>query len=452
MTESEESAGFPHLIFKKHIFDPLRGYIGITEPELSIINNKLFQRTHHLRQLGPAHLVYPTATHTRFSHMLGAMHVMTEFCRNIRDYETDKLIFSDKEELQKLRIAALLHDIGHYPLSHILEQALYDIAEEEHLKGDFDHETFGRHIISQTSLSDTIKASGYDPAEIVKILTGEAQVEEDRKILYRFFLDSDLDVDRTDYLLRDSYFTGVGYGHVAAERLMNTITYSKDYGVVFKKTTEALENFFIGRYHMYQSVYFHKVLYGFEILVKYIYKMLYDENKIVYGPMQIFKLNDSQIQDFDDNYFYSKLVNYQGNNQYLRDMIRMFRERLPLAMSISSRNLMTASESDVNPLLKYLLQPHGIQKLRSEISSKSGVDEKWIFPVTVNYKKLLKDNPSKTKIAIKVVRNNNVIPLDQDTGSIIHILQKYSSLEARVYAKKDGSEKVEETIRKMFGG
>lgn len=450
MTESSQPVGFPLLRFEKHIFDPLHGYIGITEPEECIVNNMLFQRTHHLRQLGPAYLVYPTATHTRFSHMLGALNVMTEFCRNIRYYDKDELIFSDKEELQKLRIAALLHDVGHYPLSHILEEAMEIIAGEEKLKGYFKHEAFGQHIILKTGMRDTLNASGYKPAEIVEILTGQAKVDEDRKILYQFFLDSDLDVDKTDYLLRDSYFTGVGYGQVAADRLMNTITYSKDDGIVFKKTTEALENFLIGRVHMYQTVYFHKVVYGFELMVKHIYKMLYDENKEVYGPSQVFELEDSEIHAFDDNYFYSKLVNYKGNNEYLRDMIRMLRERHPLAMSISSRNLMTAKKTNKDALLEFLLQPNGADQLKREISAKSSVDEKWIFPERIPYKQLLNDKLSKTKIAIKVVRDKKVIPLDQDEGSIVHVLQQYRSMEARVYTKKDVTDKVEQATRQIL--
>lgn len=428
------------LKFKKYVYDAVHGYIGITEPELDIIDHKAFQRTHHLRQLGPAYLVYPTATQTRFSHLLGAMFVMTEFCNNIRYQGTTAPVITNADGLQKLRLAALLHDIGHYPLSHVVEYVM------ENEDPNACHEKFGQHIITKTGIADVLNKNSYKPAEIVEITTGLANKPSYAPVLYKFLLDSDLDVDRVDYLLRDSYYTGVGYGKIDAGRLLNTITYDSRHGVVFEKSTEALENFFLGRYHMHKSVYYHKVVTGFEILIELIYKQFLNE-KLVPNATEVFQLDDDGLYNYNDNLFFNEITSYNGDSTITREMIKMFLERKPLSSVFAELSL--AEKNDTASHHQFVVNTLSLSESQlGSIATDAGIPPEWIFPKTMEYKKLLNDDDS--RLAVHVIRDGKIIALSQDPRSMISILQDYNFNEPRIYTKRNYRTRVRDSITKLF--
>ncbi|MDE1860823.1 MAG: HD domain-containing protein, partial [Candidatus Micrarchaeota archaeon] len=194
-----------NLEFKKQINDNVHGYIGVTEQELRIIDNPVFQRLRHIRQLGATDLVFPGATHTRFSHSVGTMFVVDLYTKNvIKDEEVDR------DQLQKLRIAALLHDVGHYPLSHTAEALIVKrFRGKSHVENGID--------IIRAYFKDDLE--NYSAKEIIDLMSGK------NKDKYSMLISSALDADKSDYMLRDSYESGVSYGSIDLSSVLRIISF-----------------------------------------------------------------------------------------------------------------------------------------------------------------------------------------------------------------------------------
>lgn len=224
------------------IRDPIHGFIHRSTCEQKIIDTKLFQRLRGIKQLALASLVYPGALHTRFEHCIGAMHIAGRVAK--------KLGLPDEEHI--LRLAALLHDVGHGPFSHVSEDVLEAISGGKKI-----HEQLTARIISEhQELSGPL--SGDQREEIVGLLAGKRGDS-----ILKAILSGPLDVDKQDYLLRDSYFCGVKYGVYDLDRLLETLCVRRDKGDRFLAIKgdgiQALEQFVIARYHMTGQVYRHRV-------------------------------------------------------------------------------------------------------------------------------------------------------------------------------------------------
>ena len=195
---------------ERELRDPIHGFIYRSETEQKIIDTKIFQRLRGIRQLAMANLGYPGALHTRFEHSIGTMHIASRMAKQF-------LLDQDRERL--VRLAALLHDIGHGPFSHISEYALsnyYDKSKMGEIATEKIHEKITQQIIQEDeALSHLISDS--DREKIVKLLAGKG-ISLERQIV-----SGPLDADKQDYLLRDSYFCGVKYGVYDIERLINTL-------------------------------------------------------------------------------------------------------------------------------------------------------------------------------------------------------------------------------------
>jgi len=201
----------------KYVRDPVHGEIRIGDEFLPIVDHPRFQRLRGIRQLGLAHLVYPGATHTRFSHCLGAYHISRAF--------DDPLI----------SLYALIHDVGHPPLSHVVESALQKAGI------DFDHDT-----LSNKYLRDLLSGTTFALTDLKRAMRKGTLVH------------GDLGVDRMDYLMRDSYYTGVTVGYMHWERLARLMRAEKDKTIIHPKVVESVEQFFVARYVMGSTVYMHK--------------------------------------------------------------------------------------------------------------------------------------------------------------------------------------------------
>ncbi|MFT6872870.1 MAG: HD superfamily phosphohydrolase [Roseivirga sp.] len=221
---------------KKIINDPVYGFITIHSGLIfDIIDHPYFQRLRRIKQLGLTELVYPGAHHTRFHHAIGAMHLMTETLENLR---TKGVEISD-EEYEATLIAILLHDVGHGPFSHALESTLLkEVAHESishltivKLNNEFD---------GRLSMSIEIFLGAY------------------KRQFFNQLVSSQLDIDRLDYLKRDSYFTGVSEGTIGAERIIKMLDVKDDQLVVEEKGIYSIENFLSARRLMYWQVYLHK--------------------------------------------------------------------------------------------------------------------------------------------------------------------------------------------------
>lgn len=260
--------------------DPIHGFIEVSDLELKIIDSAPFQRLRNIKQLATTYLVYPGAEHTRFGHSLGVMYLVTEaFTSALDRYKAAHgydLFDNTRKEWYKqlLRLMAITHDLGHAPFSHGSE-ALFD--------GGAEHEDFTRKIICETEISQYIEDIGADfrrehsadesyaiTPELLWLIYGENNPElnpnyimPDFKFL-KSFMDSELDCDKMDYLLRDSYYCGVNYGKYDLNRLLSSLTvYVKPNDNIMQLAVErggihAFEEFVIARYFMFIQVYFHK--------------------------------------------------------------------------------------------------------------------------------------------------------------------------------------------------
>ena len=233
----------------KIINDPVYGFVSLQPEALKIIDHIYFQRLRQIKQLGLTHLVYPGALHTRFHHAIGAYHLSTLAISNLRLKQND---ISEKEALA-CSLATLLHDIGHGPFSHALEQVLIENMHHEDLSLTF------MHFLNNEfdGLLD----------EAIKIFTKE----HPKKFLSQL-VSSQLDVDRLDYLQRDSFYTGVLEGRIGAERIIKMLDVHNNQIVIEAKGIYSVEQFLNARRIMYWQVYLHKTVIAAEQLFLKIMK------------------------------------------------------------------------------------------------------------------------------------------------------------------------------------
>ena len=238
---------------RKIINDPVHGFITINDPLIfELINHPFYQRLRRIQQMALAQLVYPGAVHTRLHHSLGAYHLM---CIAINEL-TDKGIDITKEEAQAAKLAILLHDIGHGPYSHALENVL--------LRG-VSHEDLSLLIMHHLNTNSNERLKG-QLGLAIQIFTNQYP----KKFLHQL-ISGQLDVDRLDYLSRDSFFTGVTEGLVGYERILKMLTVYNNELVVEEKGINSVEKFLMSRRLMYWQVYQHKTVVASEkMLVKII--------------------------------------------------------------------------------------------------------------------------------------------------------------------------------------
>ncbi|WP_432712618.1 HD domain-containing protein [Pedobacter sp.] len=232
---------------KKIINDPVYGFINIPSALVfDLISHPYFQRLRYIKQLGMTHLVYPGALHTRFHHALGAMHLMSLAIEVLRGKGHEVT----KEEEEASTIAILLHDVGHGPFSHALEHSLVNGVQHEDLS-----------VLIMEKLNIEFKGQ---LALAMEIFKGHYP----KKFLNQL-ISSQLDLDRMDYLNRDSFFTGVTEGVISFDRIIKMFNVVEDSLVVEEKGIYSIENFLISRRLMYWQVYLHKtVISGEQLLVK----------------------------------------------------------------------------------------------------------------------------------------------------------------------------------------
>ncbi len=233
----------------KIIRDPLWETIRLDPTAVRIVDTAEFQRLRYIKQLGLAHLVYPGATHTRFDHALGVYHLTRTALRGLRDRGGVPPEAWSGEEL--IPYAALLHDIGHYPYSHALEE-----LETEQVPAH--HEDVSRQFFASPALRDALAPLGLTASDdIAELIRGESAIP------LRGLVSGSLDLDKMEYLRRDARFCGVPYGEVDVSRLLQGLVLLQDpssgqYEVgVHEKAISALESLLFAKYQMFRNVYWH---------------------------------------------------------------------------------------------------------------------------------------------------------------------------------------------------
>ncbi len=299
-------------INKLKIFnDPIYGFITIPNALIyDLIQHPYFQRLRRISQMGLSYLVYPGANHTRFHHALGCMHLMQKAVDVLR---FKGIAISDEEE-NALFIAILLHDIGHGPFSHAMEKS---IVEEVH------HEAISLVFMSQ--LNDEFKGQ---LSLAIQIFKGEYH----RKFMLQL-ISSQLDMDRMDYLKRDSFYSGVAEGNVNSERLIQMMNVVEDFLVIEEKGIYSVEKFLMSRRLMYWQAYLHKTSLVAELILTKVLKrakeltlkgitlpcseplLFFMQNRIALENFNAQTLDlFSQLDDFD---IISALKSWQGQDDFI---------------------------------------------------------------------------------------------------------------------------------------
>lgn len=305
--------------------DPIHGFISIPKGIiLKLIDHPWVQRLRRIKQMGLGYLVFPAAEHSRFSHAIGAMELAQRILNNLREKDTT----ISPAEYEGTLIAVLLHDVGHGPLSHTLE---FNLIE------DFHHEMMTLAIMRELN-----KQMDGELNTAIKIFTNQYP----KKPFLNQLISSQLDIDRLDYLKRDSFFTGVYEGSVGIERILKTMRVHNGNMVIEKKGIYAIENYILARRLMYMQVYLHKTVLSADKLLRNIFKRvqkLIGEGKELYHPspaLQYFLetrpsarrgISREMIEyfiDLDDNDVFISIKYWQkSDDPILSDLCRRFQSR-----------------------------------------------------------------------------------------------------------------------------
>lgn len=269
---------------RKIINDPIYGFVTLPDDLVyDLINHPIFQRLRRIKQLGLTNLVYPGALHTRFHHAIGAMYLMTEALQVLKSKD---IKITDDETVAAI-VAILLHDIGHGPFSHALEHTI--------VKG-INHET-----ISSMLMDELNKVFNGKLSLAIKIFKND----HPKKFLHQL-VSSQLDMDRLDYLNRDSFFTGVSEGVVSSDRIIKMLNVKNGELVIEEKGIYSVENFLISRRLMYWQVYLHKTVLSAEKLLVNILKRakelsLNGEELFATPALSLFLKNNFSKKEFMNN-------------------------------------------------------------------------------------------------------------------------------------------------------
>ena len=325
----------------KIINDPVFGFIKIRKGLLyDIVQHSLFQRLNRINQLGLASVVYPGARHTRFQHSLGALYLMTEAVKSLKE----KGVYIFDSEAEAVKAAILMHDIGHGPFSHVLEDTLIHGISHEDISLLM-MEQINKDIHGELNLAISIFKDEYP-----------------NKIFHQL-ISSQLDMDRLDYLQRDSFFTGVTEGNIGSARIIKMLNVKDDRLVVDSKGIYSIENFLTTRRLMYWQVYLHRTAVGYEkILVntllraKYLTKIGYSifatpalayflRNEV---DAEWFSIHEETLQmfaDLDDSDIWSAMKVWKNSDDIILST---------LATDMLNRHLFKVEISEEAPSEEYL--------------------------------------------------------------------------------------------------
>lgn len=245
--------------YRFKICDPVHGFIRFDEIEKKIIDSRPFQRLRYIRQMGVAYLVYPGATHTRFEHSLGVMEVATRIYDNLFKEKAKPVSDEDLHYWrQVLRAASLCHDMGHLPFSHTAEKSLLP-------KGGHEQKTV--EFIQSQEMQEIWNELKVDVADVIKLSVGEKgeTLTPWERLLSQIITDDNFGADRIDYLIRDSRFTGVGYGLFDFHQLIDSLRLAQDVKNqdlltigCLESGLQSVESLWVARYLMYSRVYHHR--------------------------------------------------------------------------------------------------------------------------------------------------------------------------------------------------
>ena len=405
------------------IIDPIHDFIRVSGPELKIIDNPIFQRLRRIRQLSGAHLTYPGAQHTRFEHSLGVMHISGQAGQALQEKGILK-----KDDIENLRLAALLHDIGHGPFSHLFEEVLQE-------KRKISHEEIGKRIILKTEIGDSLSKSGYDKKFITKLAFGDSKLQFMNEIISGV-----LSADMMDYLLRDGYYTGAEHAKIDHKRLTQSLEVYQKKLALEKSALYSFESMMHSRYQMFKAVYFHKTVRSAEV-------MLLESMRLADDELGLTSLNLIDYVELTDESVLLKLLSLSGRTSELRRAKK-------IAEDYQNRQLLKCVFERILTN-KAKLGKMKTSQLRKKISKKSRVNEDEIF-IDSSITSSLPLAPSKKELQsiILVTRDSSKRHAEKIPISKIPLVSQMSGFMniLRVYTTNKNRKKVEIAAKSILGG
>jgi hypothetical protein len=403
------------------IIDPIHDFVRVYDNELKIIDTPIFQRLRRIRQLSGAHLIYPGAQHTRFEHSLGVMHIASMAGQVL----AEKGVVSS-DDIQNLRLASLLHDIGHGPFSHLFEE----IFEE---KRKISHEDLGRDIILKTEIGDIISKNGFDKKLITKLAFGDSKLQFMNEIISGV-----LSADMMDYLLRDGYFTGAEHAKIDHHRLTHSLDVYKNKLALDKSSLVNFETMMISRYQMFKAVYFHKTVRAGEV-------MLLEAMDLAEGELGLSSMNLDEYLQLSDDVILAKLLNLPEHNSKLKASKK-------IATNYLNRNLFKSVFEST--LTGKAITKKRMHELREEISKKSKIDINEIFVDSSNTPSIpLSPSKKESKSIILLENDGNKTTAKEILISQIKLVSAMSGFMKilRVYTPAKNRKKVEMAAKSILG-
>ena len=284
------------------IKDPVHGYVYITENEKEIIDSYPVQRLRRLRQLAGAEYVYPGANHTRFEHSVGVMYLAGRVMKNPNISQ-----HINEEEAEIIKIAALLHDVGHGPFSHVFEHLLIKELDKT-------HEDITSWIIEKGELKDVLSKIGYKPKDIGKLAVGK--LHKPKKAFLDQVISSAVDVDKLDFIVRDTHHTGAEYGYIDIFRLIHALDVLDENLAVDLGALSALESLIIARIESFKSIYFHRVGRAAQIMLAMAMEKANEELGLT-----DFKTPEEYLA-MDDYIVWTALKNCKKSNEIIKNLER----------------------------------------------------------------------------------------------------------------------------------
>ncbi|GMT42027.1 MAG: hypothetical protein IEMM0002_0438 [bacterium] len=471
------------LFYAKRIADPVHGTIGLTKLEVELINTKSFQRLRNVNQLGLAHFVYPGANYSRFSHSLGTCHIVGLIFDSLLNKAEENKKEKIQNNIQLYRIAALLHDIGHYPFSHPMERAIkkyYDrkpdsIIEPKESNGNdrqnkptsksdthdtyFKHEDVAKEILEKDEeIKGIFEKEEISGEEVYKIISWKSSIP------YANLVSSDMDADRMDYMLRTSYHTGLPYGSVDIKYIISQLCIDdKDQLYVTSKAMRAVDHFLLCRYFDYQQVYYHKTVTGFELTLQDVIKELLKKKRLDCSASSISeRIKSGEWHDFDDSFILQMIrdccKSRSKKNYKLKAESILMRKPPKLVFQVEFIRDRDEGKSDFSFKIKTL---KGMIKQWSE---KFEIDEElWLswdnamfltevgphVPVSLLEKKQLQEKEALEQLVhVSDKTGKNKKPIVEMENSLMSILSKYAIYSFRIYVLLEGSKSEQDTKQK----
>jgi len=379
----------------KVIRDPIHDYIELDELALALMDTPEVQRLRRIKQLGFSNLVYPGANHSRFEHSLGVYHLAGSLVRQVDEHQRDELL-----------AAALLHDIGHGPYSHATEALIERYTRKSHEEVE--------ELLRRGAISEVLKDFSLSASSVAGHIRGETYPGQ--------IINSEIDVDRMDYLVRDAYYTGVAFGLIDHVRLIHELRFNENKLVLNIGGLQAAESLLVSRFLMHPTVYFHHVSRIAESMCTHAAEYMIKNG-----------LSPKALQRMDDVEFMSEM---KGQGGYAAGIAKRLDER-----KMFKRALYTDFGSlgtDVIKLRK------SVKRIENEIAESAGIEPGYV----------LVDIPKKPQIdemKAHVLVNGRMIPLDK-ASSLVAALEgaQLDNWRLGVYTPPEHREKVGNIAREFF--